>query len=355
MPPKQQQTPKRTPQQPRKRWRKQRTQLINNPRWVGLPLTQVIRNRAIVFTPTVQVTNTVYPASGVAVPLSLVGIRLAGLTWLAQVMDLYDEFRFKRIRLEFSPILSLTCTGAQAVYYDVDTHPQVPTLFSQISGNYGARSTQVYRPIKVNIDPKRLTRLPWYQTHETDNTSIQGNLVFVQTAGSVPNATGTVSLGLWWMDYEIELRNPSRPDQPTSRASEPELDLLPNQEIMELQTLREKLTEQLELLTNKLDVKLSTLAGTGVQDAIANATAATANSLETTVRILNQMSSIQQNSNSLLKNRMSQQFPQLVEKLNGSDGAMYFEPHDKRWKVAVKNNAITRALTPSSEVEEGIE
>lgn len=185
-------------------------------------------------------------------------------------MDLYDEFKFNNLRLEFVPLLSINSSGAVAAYFDPDTKPTLPARFEEISGNYGVASTQVYHRKVVAISRERLHRLPWYQTHQTDATGTQGNLVFLNTSGTVPEANGTSAIGMWWMEYDITLRSPSRPTNPRilDNHSRDLGERAPNQMVVQL----EAQTRELANIRRQLDIPLSSLQGNPAVQAIAETT-----------------------------------------------------------------------------------
>lgn len=338
----------------------------------GLPYQLRIHNRTLIFVPEVTVTQTVFPMTATAIPLSLQGMTQASQAWLASQMDLYDKFRFVDVRLEFVPVLSVHSTGAMAVYYDPDTKPSLPKQFVDISGNYGVSSTQVYKARTVRIAPRRLRRLPWYQTHQQDATGIQGNLVFANTSGAIPEANGVTTLGMWWMEYTLELQSPSRPSLPTAlQLQAPDLDERPpNQPLLELEAQTRSLANLENQVRSNLDVPVSTLRsqGSGVATDVGEIAEAMA-SLQTNVRTVTQLLNKMSTDLAATSQSLSQMGPAaintLATRMTTSSGVI--RRVNNRWNIGTAystegyallhdgDSDLVRELSPLLEEEDGDE
>jgi len=135
--------------------------------------------------------------------------------WIGQYATLYDKFRVKKLLFEFKPSQPVTAIGQVGMYFDADTSPVAPTTFDQISGNVYAQSAHVSQSQTLVVRPNQLNRLPQYVTSASSTESGAarvGVIQFVNTpVATTTSITGPVSLGVLWMEYEVEFLNPSAP------------------------------------------------------------------------------------------------------------------------------------------------
>lgn len=169
-----------------------------------------IHNRSLLATVTVTTTGTVYGAGGAAVNISSAGLKTSGLAWLTSAMNLYDLFRFTSLKVTWCPAASIQTTGVIGFYYDPNPGTAAPTSFTALASNAGVVTTQIAVAASLNVHPSRLKRLPWYLTQGTDvPATTQGTLVTAWASGAIPSVNGQVTLGTLWIEYTVELRNPT--------------------------------------------------------------------------------------------------------------------------------------------------
>lgn len=169
-----------------------------------------IHNRSLLATVTVTTTGTVYGAGGAAVNVSSAGLKTSGLAWLTSAMSLYDLFRFTSLKVTWCPAASIQTTGVIGFYYDPNPGTAAPTSFTALASNAGVVTTQIAVAATLNVHPSRLKRLPWYLTQGTDvPATTQGTLVTAWASGAIPSVNGQVTLGTLWIEYTVELRNPT--------------------------------------------------------------------------------------------------------------------------------------------------
>jgi len=135
--------------------------------------------------------------------------------WIGQYATLYDKFRVKKLLFEFKPSQPVTAIGQVGMYFDADTSPVAPTTFDQISGNVYAQSAHVSQSQTLVVRPNQLNRLPQYVTSASSTESGAARVGVIQLVNTpvatTTSITGPVSLGVLWMEYEIEFLNPSAP------------------------------------------------------------------------------------------------------------------------------------------------
>lgn len=183
-------------------------QKATKPREIG---NFIVRNKALLMTVIAKTMNTTYPFGATSVNLSQAGLAKASLGWLANLMSLYDLFKFEDIELEWVPSASAFTSGSLAMYYDPTPNAQPPASYAAVSGNAGVVNTQISKPIRHRISPTTLRgRIPWYLVESNDpTTSCQGCVIVCQSPGSIPSASGDVMLGSLWITYSIHLKNPT--------------------------------------------------------------------------------------------------------------------------------------------------
>lgn len=142
--------------------------------------------------------------------------------WIGQYATLYDKFKVKKLLFEFKPSQPVTAIGQVGMYFDADTSPAAPTAFEQISGNVYAQSAHVSQSQTLVVRPNQLNRLPQYVTSASSTefgAARVGVVQFVNTpVATTTTITGPVSLGVLWMEYEVEFLNPSSPTSATPAA-----------------------------------------------------------------------------------------------------------------------------------------
>lgn len=142
--------------------------------------------------------------------------------WIGQYATLYDKFRVKKLLFEFKPSQPVTAIGQVGMYFDADTSPVAPTTFDQISGNVYAQSAHVSQSQTLVVRPNQLNRLPQYVTSASSTESGAARVGVIQLVNTpvatTTSITGPVSLGVLWMEYEVEFLNPSAPTSATPAA-----------------------------------------------------------------------------------------------------------------------------------------
>lgn len=135
--------------------------------------------------------------------------------WIGQYAKLYDKFIPRKTKFEFVSSLPFTAVGQVGHYFDSDPNPVAPTTFRGISGNVYAQSVHCSQPQELTLRPNQMDRLPQYQAsaNATDATTGRvGVYQLVNTPITLPTSTtGTVSIGVVWMEYEVDFLNPSNP------------------------------------------------------------------------------------------------------------------------------------------------
>lgn len=175
------------------------------------PTKDIIDRSSVLLTqPIVDVSQTVFKPATTKIVLSVNGLANSGAARLAAFLQLYDEFKFTRLRIRWEPALPSTTTGQVAVYYDPDPSAEVPATFEAISGNEYMRVGHIARTRVLNVPRRALNaRLNWFTRKDPGTAGTQGNVVLVTSGGTVPHATGKVALGSLWLDYEVHVRAPT--------------------------------------------------------------------------------------------------------------------------------------------------
>ncbi len=187
----------------------------NNPR-----IQYSLRNVAMITPAPVVVTNSTYAFSSGALAFSVSSLIKANLAWLGNYIDLFDEFRFTQVQVQWIPAASSFTTGALGFYYDPDPNAGPPTTFDSLSGNRGLVLTQVSQRASLRVPPQLLNRLPWFTAHGTTSTDTQGVFCYAFSPGNVASGSGNVTLGHFMLRYTVTCRNPTAPVVGTRQADE---------------------------------------------------------------------------------------------------------------------------------------
>lgn len=135
--------------------------------------------------------------------------------WLNGVAKLYDKFIIKKLRLRWVPSVPVTYAGQVAIRWDSD--PGKTTADSgvkAVSGDMNATASPVFNAMSLNVMHNQLNRLPQYETFSSTSDTGVGtvgsiNVSFTNITSPTATAVGALSLGLLWIDYELEFLNPS--------------------------------------------------------------------------------------------------------------------------------------------------
>lgn len=217
---------KRAPRAPRRRQRRQN------------PTTLVDKSTVLLAQPVVEVTNTVFQPSTIKTQLSVSGLAVSGAARLAAFLQLYDEFKFKRLHLRWEPALPSTTTGQVAVYYDPDPSAEAPTKFIDISGNEYMQVGHIARTRTLRVPMRALNaRLNWFTRKDSGTSGTQGCVILVTSGGTVPHAIGQLALGSLWLDYEVHVRAPTSVAPTTYAATTvaPTMDQVIHDDLIDLQ------------------------------------------------------------------------------------------------------------------------
>jgi len=161
---------------------------------------------------------------GVAYSLGFSGTStyVFGLTsWLLNMAKNYDKYRCLMVKFVWQPIMPVTTGGAVAMWFDSDPEAATaPSAYRVCSGNMNAKTCAVFEPMEMVLRPDQLNRLPQYLTtlagaaEAVTETAVVGNLKFAWSTLISANAalTGQNDTGFLWVDYDIELINPSNPN-----------------------------------------------------------------------------------------------------------------------------------------------
>lgn len=168
-------------------------------------------NSVLLVAPETTVTNTTYPFLATVVKFNVAALANTGAARLASFLDLYDEFRFTRLRFRWEPALPSTTTGQIAMYYDPDPQAETPSNFVDVSGNKYLSVSHVARSRRLVVPPQALrqARYNWFTRKSCGCDGTQGCLVLAISAGTVPHAQGRVTLGSLWLDYDVTVRAPT--------------------------------------------------------------------------------------------------------------------------------------------------
>lgn len=178
-----------------------------------------ISNSVLVQVVTPTLSSGTYPEGSNVVVLSLSGLQEASVTWLSGILDLFDEFRFLELRLEWVPSAGMTTNGTILMYYDPDPTPSAPVNFAAASGNANLATSPIHSKVMIRVPGNRLNRIPWYSSHTTSTTGSAGGLIVMWSAGSIPSVSGATTVGSIWLHYRVQVRNPSNPDNSASPLS----------------------------------------------------------------------------------------------------------------------------------------
>lgn len=140
-------------------------------------------------------------------------------SWLVGLAKLYDKYRVIRLNLSFQPALPVTTGGVIGMWFDANIVAITNPTFSDLSGNMNAKTSSVHEPMQLQVRPDQMNRVPYYLAHNsvggTTSTDLAavGQMYLIWSAITLSNAAaaGATTLGYLWVDYEVELLNPSSP------------------------------------------------------------------------------------------------------------------------------------------------
>jgi hypothetical protein len=179
-----------------------------------------VSNREILATIAGTATGGIVPAGSALVAFrfanSATAIALGTALWINRIAQAYDKWRIKSLTLSYQPSLAPGTTGGQ-IAYCWDSDPSRTSAISTIvnmSGNMRAQMHHVVEPSILKVLTNQMNRLPQYETFPVTTDLIGGVIGTVNVAWdpiSLGNqaATGSMTVGRVFMDYEIEFLNPS--------------------------------------------------------------------------------------------------------------------------------------------------
>jgi hypothetical protein len=134
--------------------------------------------------------------------------------WLTKLALAYDKFKIRKLNLRWVPSLPVTYGGQVALRWDSDpSKTAADSGLLAVSGDMRAVATAVYNSASNKVQTDQLNRLPQYETFpSTGDTGIAtvGSINLAYSGITPPSGvTGVVNIGYVWMDYEVELINPS--------------------------------------------------------------------------------------------------------------------------------------------------
>jgi hypothetical protein len=136
----------------------------------------------------------------------------ATFPWLSAIAGRYERYLFRRLQFSFVPYGGTSTYGFVGLAVDYDACDAAPTTDAQITSMSGFVTTQIWRSISYNADPKRMNadygrRYVRLGPVTTDlRTSDVGSL-HVSTA----NCPNTGAIGRVFVSYDIELFIPQLP------------------------------------------------------------------------------------------------------------------------------------------------
>nr|APG76296.1 hypothetical protein 2 [Beihai noda-like virus 10] len=132
--------------------------------------------------------------------------------WLGNQVKLFDKYRFTQMRLIWQPATSLMFAGNVAVWYDPDPSPTKPASYSSASGHYRVLTLHVAAQGEITVEPHQLKRLTWYTAQPvSDYSDNQGviEIAWSDILSSSIQAATAFTLGHLWIEFQLELSNPS--------------------------------------------------------------------------------------------------------------------------------------------------
>lgn len=216
------------------------------------------------------------------------------------------------------------------MYYDPEVNPTLPSSQAQASVNTGARVVAIRNHATRQVNDKSLRRLPWYLTKGELDNACQGTIVLMWSQGSVPSVTGEVQLGQLWMDYRVEVQNPTSVAQPAVQAEMPQPILL-EQRLVDL--LQDVLSNQQSIGQTTTGIKQDTAI-------IASKPAPSASSIANSETYLRQIAQGQPNKANI---------DSFMGKMLANKGPLYVDERDGREKWLVKTDRVTTFALPNAE------
>lgn len=136
--------------------------------------------------------------------------------WLQDYANLYDLYKFLKLRFYFQPALATCYSGNIAMYFDPGIMEDPSLTFEQISNNYGAVTSSVHQPISMTVTKDTLSRLNWYEVsggQATDNaiSSVGSLMITLSALSAITTISGEVVAGYVWAEYEAVFKNPTDP------------------------------------------------------------------------------------------------------------------------------------------------
>lgn len=178
----------------------------------------VVHNRELVLTATDTIPSGASVGTGTSTNALFNADTLGASSWLGKLLPLYDKYRILRASLEYVPAVPFTSIGQAAMYWDNDPNDAKPEkgAISAVSGSLNVTVSHVSQQMHQTLLSTQLQRLPWYLTKSSGadvSEATAGQVVLVTTPVSIAsNATAStsVTVGTVWLDYTIELSDPTR-------------------------------------------------------------------------------------------------------------------------------------------------
>ena len=154
--------------------------------------------------------------NGIVNVLTINPAATATFPWLSRIAQGFELYRFKRLRIDYTPSVSTTSAGIVVGAFEFDGNDALPTSKQQLSAMDGAR--------RVNVWGKQSFPMAcpagWYYTGTVVTPGSTGDVRLTDVARFVLGVFGTtvvVSPGELTVSYDVEF---SKPDMGINYASE---------------------------------------------------------------------------------------------------------------------------------------
>lgn len=129
--------------------------------------------------------------------------------WLSKVAKAFDNFKFRKLNVEWITSCPTTASGQYLLAYDPSPDPLEDISIRRLGGQTGAKEMPVWANRTMKATKDQLNSLPrYYIAHDFQRgtTYNAGHFYLVHSSSQAADSV----VGSMWVDYEVELYNPTQ-------------------------------------------------------------------------------------------------------------------------------------------------
>lgn len=133
--------------------------------------------------------------------------------WLSNIANNYEFYHFKRLVAEYVPAVGTLTSGSVTLAFDFDSADALPSNKARLLSYLGAMVTPAYQPISVSARAANLSKFGVQKFTRSSSVPVGKDVKTYDVANLIVMADGGSStVGMIFLDYEVELYTPHTPE-----------------------------------------------------------------------------------------------------------------------------------------------